>query len=180
MNIETKRLLIRAAEQEDAGFLAALINDPEVRDSLGAYNLVFPTSKEMEARWLADVQKAHDQIVMIIASRTGIKPLGLIALSDMSDRNASAHLSIMIERKSWGKGYGSEAIIGLLERLFINKNTHRVWLRVDEGNARAIRCYEKCGFRKEGALREDHFAKGSWRNSIVMSILADEFKRASR
>lgn len=180
MNIETKRLVIRAADQEDAKFMASLVNDPEVRDSLGAYNLVFPTTQEMESRWLADVQKSQDQIVMMITARAGGKPLGLMALSDMNDRNASAHLSIMIERKSWDKGYGAEAITGLLERLFRNKNTHRVWLRVDEGNARAIACYLKCGFRKEGVLREDHFAQGGWRSSFVMSILSSEFKEASR
>ena len=180
MNIETKRLVIRAAEQEDAKFLADLINDPEVRDSLGSYNLVFPTSTEMEARWLADVQKTHDQIVMMITMRAGGKPLGLLALSDMNDRNASAHMSIMIEQKSWNKGYGAEAIAGLLERLFHNKNLHRIWLRADEGNARAIRCYEKCGFKREGVLREDHFAQGGWRSSFIMSMLADEFREGHR
>jgi RimJ/RimL family protein N-acetyltransferase len=179
MNIETKRLVIRAAEQEDAKFLADLINDPEVRDSLGAYNLIFPTSTEMEARWIADVQKNPDQVAMIITMRATGKPVGLIALSDMNDRNASAHVSVMVERKSWSKGYGTEAISGLLERLFHNKNLHRVWLRVDESNHRAIKCYEKCGFRKEGVLREDHFAHGAWRSSYVMSVLADEFREGS-
>jgi len=180
MNIETKRLAIRAAEPEDAKFLADLINDPEVRDSLGAYNLVFPTSVEIETRWIADVQKNRDQVVMIITMRASGKPLGLIALSDMNDRNASAHLSIIVERKSWNKGYGAEAITGLLDRLFNNKNIHRVWLRVDQSNERAIACYTKCGFAKEGVLREDHYAHGGWRSSYVMSILADGFKGGRR
>jgi RimJ/RimL family protein N-acetyltransferase len=86
----------------------------------------------------------------------------------------------MVERKSWSKGYGTEAISGLLERLFLNKNMHRVWLRVDQGNARAIKCYAKCGFVKEGMLREDHFAHGAWRSSCVMSIVVDEFKEGRR
>ena len=180
MNIETKRLVLRAAEQEDAKFLADLINDPEVRESLGAYNLVFPTSVEIEERWIADSSKHNDQAVMIIILRTSKKPLGLVALSDMNERNGSAHLSIIIEQKSWDKGYGTEAVNGVLERLFDRMNLHRVWLRVDEGNARAIRCYEKCGFGKEGTLREDHFAHSAWRNSYVMSILVDEFREGRR
>ncbi len=180
MNIETKRLVMRALEPEDAQFLADLINDPEVRHSLGAYNLVYPTSTDLEAKWIAEVGGRKDQVAMMMTARTGKKPVGLIAISDMNERNASAHLSIIIEQKNWNKGYGSEAISGLVGHLFGEMNIHRIWLRVDQNNARAIRCYEKLGFRREGTLREDHFAHGAWRSSYVMSLLADEFRRSKK
>ncbi len=174
MNIETKQFVMRSVEPEDAKFLADLLNDQEVRDSLGAYNLVFPTSVELEEKWIADAIKRSDQAVMILTKRATGKPLGLVVLSDMNLRNASAHLSIILERKSWDKGYGTEAVSGVLIHLFGKMNMHRVWLRVDQRNARAIRCYEKCGFRMDGTLREDHFANGSWRSSYVMSILSSD------
>jgi RimJ/RimL family protein N-acetyltransferase len=32
----------------------------------------------------------------------------------------------------------------------------------------------------DGVLRDDHFATGAWQDSLIMSILADEFRRRSR
>ena len=38
---------------------------------------------------------------------------------------------------------------------------------------RAIRCYEKAGFQKEGMLREHHFSGGAYEAVLVMSILSE-------
>lgn len=180
MNIETKRIVMRAVEPEDASFLAGLINDPEIRIPLGAYTLIYPTSTELETRWIAETAKKSGEFHVLMTARSGGKPLGLIGVRDLNEKNGSAHLSIMIEKKSWDRGYGTEAITGMLDFLFDRLNLHRIWLRVDENNARAIRCYEKCGFMAEGKLREDHFANGEWRCSLIMAIIADDFRGRRR
>lgn len=180
MNIETERLVLRAVEPDDAGFLADLINDPEVRASLGAYDLVYPVSKDMEEKWIRERSARDDESHLIVTCRRGRGPLGMLSIKDINWRNSSAHITIMLERASWDKGYGSEAVSGALDFLFNKMNMHRVWLRVVETNARAIRCYEKCGFRREGTLREDVHTRGRWRSSHIMSVLADEFRGRKR
>jgi RimJ/RimL family protein N-acetyltransferase len=180
MNIETKRLLMRAIEPEDAQFLADMLNDPEVRNALGAYTLVYPTSKELEERWIAESAKKTGEFHVLITSRKGGRPIGMIGVRELNERNGSGHLSIMIERKGWDKGYGTEAITGMLEYLFLRMNMHRIWLRVDENNPRAISCYKNCGFKVEGKLREDHFARGGWQSSLIMSVLAGELRGRAR
>ena len=180
MNIETKRLVMRAPEKEDAPFLADLVNDAEVRANLGAYNLIFPTSIELEERWISDSEKKNDEFHVLMTAKKGGKALGLIGVREINERNASAHLTIMVATESRDRGYGTEAILGMLEFLFMKLNMHRVWLRADEKNERAIRCYEKCGFKTEGKLREDHFAHGGWCCSFIMSVLVNDFKRGRR
>jgi len=65
----------------------------------------------------------------------------------------------------------------LLSYAFGPLGLHRVELRVDHPNARAIRCYEKCGFRREGLQREDRRqTDGTYHHSIVMDILEEEFR----
>lgn len=177
VNIETDRLILRALEPKDAGFLAELVNDPETRDVLGAYNLVFPVSTDSEAKWVAKVSERTDEAHLVITTRKAHKAIGILSLKDLSNKNASAHLSIILDRRSRDKGFGTEAVKGALEFMFDKKNAHRIWLRVDKRNARAIRCYEKCRFSVDGVLREDHFAAGSWQDSLVMSVLSDEFRR---
>jgi len=176
VNIETKRLVLRAVEPKDARFLTDLINDPDVRSAMGAYDLVFPMSADMEERWIESVSK-KDEVHLIVTLRTGGSPLGMLSLKDINDRNGSAHLSIILQKKSWGKGYGTEAVTGALCLLFDRMNMHRVWLRVAEYNKRAIACCKKCGFKVEGTLRDDHFAGATWRSSQVMSVLENEFRR---
>ena len=41
---------------------------------------------------------------------------------------------------------------------------------------RAIASYEKCGFKREAVLREHHFARGKYRDTIVMGILESEYR----
>lgn len=44
-----------------------------------------------------------------------------------------------------------------------------------DGNIRAIRCYEKCGFQIEGRLRGAKFIDGQPRDVILMGILREEY-----
>lgn len=180
MLIESKRLVLRPVEMEDAEFLAGLINDPKVRDVLGAYSLIAPVSIESERNWIAQANARDREAHVIIEVKRERRAIGILSVKDIDGRNSSAHLSIMIERQSWGKGYGSEAIKAAVSFLVERLNIHRIWLRVDEENHRAIRCYERCGFKFDGVLREDHFSNGIRKSSIIMSFLSTEYRRGKR
>lgn len=53
---------------------------------------------------------------------------------------------------------------------------HRIDLKVLDYNLRGIRCYEKCGFKKDGVLRENAYIEGKYYSDIVMSILDYEYQ----
>lgn len=180
MIVTTKRLELRPLETSDAQFLADLINDPEVRSSLGAYDLIAPVSIDYEEKWVENVATRNDQTHLMIQTRRASRPIGMVSTKDINRRTGSVHVTIMLERASWGKGYGEEALGALVGFLFDSMNAHRVWLRVDARNERAIKCYEKCGFRKEGTLREDNFADGQWQSSHIMSVLSHEYGGGKR
>jgi len=66
-------------------------------------------------------------------------------------------LGIRIGNKDyWSKGYGTEAVSMLMNYAF-SADIRRVWLKVLPSNARAIRCYEKCGFVNCGRLLLDGY-----------------------
>ena len=52
----------------------------------------------------------------------------------------------------WGKGVGKALMDAALAQL---QGYDRICLWVLQGNARAIRFYEKCGFRADGAVQSD-------------------------
>jgi RimJ/RimL family protein N-acetyltransferase len=54
----------------------------------------------------------------------------------------------------------------------------RVYLRVFSSNLRAVRCYEKAGFRKEGRLKR-RSQSGQLEEILLMRILREEYLRRS-
>jgi RimJ/RimL family protein N-acetyltransferase len=50
----------------------------------------------------------------------------------------------------------------------------RVTLITDADNERGIRCYEKCGFVKEGVLRGHRLRHGEPLDMLAMAVLAEE------
>jgi len=73
--------------------------------------------------------------------------IGTIELYDIS--GARCTLGIIIgERDYWGKGFGSEAIIALLDYAFSELAISQVYLRTFLDNKRAIAAFRKVGFRE--------------------------------
>jgi len=79
------------------------------------------------------------------------------------------------ERDYWGKGYGTDAMKLCIQFAFTELNAHRVSLGVHEYNPRAMRSYEKAGFRLEGRTRGDVMREGKRTDSFWMGILREEW-----
>jgi len=79
------------------------------------------------------------------------------------------------ERDFWGKGYGTDAMRVILRYAFTEINMKRVTLSVFEYNPRAIRSYEKAGFRHEGRLRKLLNKEGRRWDMLMMGILREEW-----
>jgi aminoglycoside 6'-N-acetyltransferase len=68
----------------------------------------------------------------------------------------------------WGKGYGTRMVQAVVEYLFNVKKADRVVLDPQTWNERAIRCYEKCGFKKVKLLSQNEMYEGKLRDCYLM------------
>jgi RimJ/RimL family protein N-acetyltransferase len=166
---------LRAFERDDLEQVIRWVNDESITRNLSDA-FIYPVSRSDEMKWLESVALAnHREKVFAIVKETG-ELIGSVGLHNLNWVERKGELGILIGEKScWGKGYGKEAILAILHIAFNRMNLHRVYLRVFENNERAIRLYEKCGFRREGLLREDHYYAGEYFNTLVMGILRDEY-----
>ena len=96
-------------------------------------------------------------------------------VENWTGRDAFVGLSIG-ERANWGKGYGTDMMKVLLRFAFTEVNLLRVTLTVFEYNPRAIRSYEKAGFRHEGRMRKILNRDGRRWDVLFMGVLRDEWK----
>jgi RimJ/RimL family protein N-acetyltransferase len=105
--------------------------------------------------------------------------IGLVSLWDRTIPHQGAEMSIWVGEGYRNEGYGTEALQLALRHAFGDLKLHKVYLRVLAYNARAIRAYEKVGFRIEGRLREEMRMNGRWHDLIYMGVLAEEFSAAA-
>jgi RimJ/RimL family protein N-acetyltransferase len=107
--------------------------------------------------------------------------IGVTGLRHIDVRNRHAEFGIAIgEKTAWGSGYGTEATRLIVRYAFETLNFNRIWLHVGEDNERAVRVYEKVGFRTEGRLRQDMFRDGRYWDSLVMAVLRDDLRAANQ
>ena len=107
--------------------------------------------------------------------------LGHIGYESLQLRRRHTELGISIgEPEYLSKGIGTEAIGLFLSVCFEELGLHRVGLRVVRENKRGVRCYEKCGFKLEGAMRDFYYSQGRWHDLLIMGILEDEYRALGR
>lgn len=79
------------------------------------------------------------------------------------------------EREFWSHGYGTDMMKLCLQYVFTELCVERLSLGVHEYNSRALRSYEKCGFRLEGSTRKDVMREGRRTDTLWMGILREEW-----
>jgi RimJ/RimL family protein N-acetyltransferase len=106
------------------------------------------------------------------------KLVGIVNLVNISwiGHNGEIGTLAIFDPEAWGKGYGSDALIVLLDMAFSVLNLHNVYLYVAGFNNRAITFYEKLGFKKQGRIREMAYRNGVRHDVVIMDILRSEFE----
>lgn len=123
-------------------------------------------------RWYCSNVPSRNYQIFVIETLAGVV-IGDLELDHISWSQREAELRIRIgNRGYWGKGYGGEAISLICDHLFAAKRFRRIYLRVYDFNARAIRCYLKTGFKPVGILQR---RQNQWKNIILMELTADRF-----
>lgn len=75
------------------------------------------------------------------------KHIGNCSYFSLDDIKQEAEMGIMIGDKTyWDQGYGTDAIVTLLNYVFSQTSVQRVYLRTLDWNKRAHSCFKKCGF----------------------------------
>ncbi|MBD3184288.1 GNAT family N-acetyltransferase [Candidatus Poribacteria bacterium] len=167
------RIYLRPLNVDDTDRYVSWLSDAEIRSYLGN---AFPCNNLREKEYLEGLYKNDKDVILGIILNRDDKHIGGVGLHDISLPNSRAELGIMIgEKDCWSKGYGVEAIRLMLEYGFAQLNLNRIYLRVMSYNKRAIRCYEKTGFKHEIVMQQHIYKDGQYFDDYVMGILKEEW-----
>ncbi len=159
---------LRRTAEGDLDFVLAAEGAEDNRRFVGQW------AREQHREALSDPDLAH----FVVESVDGGRPVGYVIMAGLLDGNRSVEFRrVVITEK--GKGYGREVLRVVKRMAFEELKAHRLWLDVREKNERAQRLYESEGFVAEGTLRECVSVEGGWESLVLMSLLEQEYSRAS-
>lgn len=136
-----------------------------------------PFETDRLEEWYASRDGHDDRLDLAIVERESGTVVGEAVLNELDAPNRACGFRILvIEERSYGRGFGTEATILTLRHAFERVGLHRVELQVFSFNPRARHVYEKVGFRLEGTRRDAIWLDGAFHDSHVMSMLESEWR----
>jgi aminoglycoside 6'-N-acetyltransferase len=166
MELRGDRVVLRPLAESDVDRIVELGADDEVR------------------RWWRGLTREHvlekargdDEGAVVFAIVADGEVAGMIQYIEENDeefRHASVDLFLGAQYQD--RGLGTDTVRTMVRHLIDDRGHHRLTIDPAAHNKRAIRAYEKAGFRRVGIMREYWLdADGVWRDGLLLDLLAKE------
>jgi aminoglycoside 6'-N-acetyltransferase len=151
-----EHVVLRPLVPGDAPALRAALATPEVAAWWGAVPTGFPLEDEPEAT----------RFTVLVDDRIA----GMVQYTQEDEPDyRHAELDVFLHPDHHDRGVGTDAMATLARHLVEDRGHHRLVLSVSVDNARAIRAYEKVGFRTVGVTEASwRDPDGNWRDELLM------------
>lgn len=106
--------------------------------------------------------------------------VGDLGVHFVADDGHQVEIGFTIAPAHQRRGFGSEAVIALLDYLFRVLNKHRVFASVDPRNEASLALLRSIGMRQEAHFRQSLLWKGEWVDDVVFGLLRSEWKSPSK
>lgn len=171
----TEKIYLSPLSSDDSEALFGWINERDLVIFNSGYK---PVHESNHLAWFENIIKRQDVFIFGIKRVEDHKLIGSCQLNKLNFVHRNAELRIRIGAATdRGRGFGGDAVQLLLKFAFDDLNLNKVYLNVYSTNIRAIKVYEKSGFRKEGELKRHDFIDGKYLNIVVMAILREEYEK---
>jgi ribosomal-protein-alanine N-acetyltransferase len=169
--IETERLYLREMNRNDVPALKKWMPD----DSIYTYWGKGPGRAEKDPELMFEKkEKPTKSFHLGIAGKDDDQVIGDIRVYlIVNDRMAS--VAIRLSKEHQGRGYGTEAMKAMTQFCFEHTELKRLWTEVDVRNTASWRMLEKCGYKREGLIRQGKMVN-SWCDYYIYGILSDDVK----
>jgi len=169
-------------DREDFKQLIEWMNTEHLITNWAGSLFKFPLTEDSLDWYIEDTNNPEESDAFIykaVDTKTG-KTVGHISLGSISEKNRAGRISRVLvgNTAERGKGYCAGMINAILKIGFEDLKLHRISLGVYDFNTAAIRCYQKCGFVKEGLMRDVlRYDNETYWSLYEMSILEDEWRK---
>ena len=189
--IETLRLKLRPVNMEDAEDIFEYAQDEDTGPRAGwPPHKTIDTTKKVINMWL---DPNHTEEVFAIIEKKDSKIIGTIGITDLNKNlkdnlntfaidlikrgKSVCEIGFTLSKAYWGKGFGTEALSGMLGYLFENRNVDVAMATHYDANIASMKVQEKNNMKVLGSYERDK----SWYNTdcktmIVRAITKNEWQ----
>ncbi len=151
-------------------------NESSFWSSLGEQNIV--TRAQIKAGLEADDSYMRQALMFGVRTKdsAGSVPIGFFGANWIEAHHRLAEIGYVIgEPAYWSRGYGTDAVLLLIEYLFDWLDLHKICLDTMGINARMVRQMEKIGFTLEARQRAAVYAESAFSDLLWYGMLRDEW-----
>lgn len=150
------------------------INDPEIAPFI---QVIPPIDFKSEEEWFDRAgQDANNKIFVIVDKEIG-KPIGNMGLHNIDWVHRFATSGAIIgEKEYWGKQYGTDAKMVLLNYAFNTLDLRKVCSSVYDFNSRSLDYNKHCGYKVEGVLHKQRFKFGKYCDEILLAVFREDWE----
>lgn len=176
--ITGKKVGLRAVEKEDLSLLRDWRNLTDFRRN---FREVRELSLADQEAWYESLQKTkHVNFMFTIVDIETNEAIGAAGLLYINWINRSADFSFYIGKdKAYidDEGIAKEAAELLIDYGFNNLNLNKIWMELYEFDIKKIAFFTKeFNFKQDGLLRQNCFEDGKYWDSVIISLLINDYK----
>jgi aminoglycoside 6'-N-acetyltransferase len=176
--LETSRLILRPFSDADVAGFQAYRNDPQVARYQGWST---PYSLEQAAAFIADMKSTPPGepgrwLQIAIERKDSGELIGDCAFVRLAEDPRQAEIAYTLAGDQQGRGYATEAVGCLIERLFTVWPLHRIRANCDPLNSASAALLLRVGMRHEGRFIDSLWYKGGWASEDWFAMLRREWE----
>ncbi|GAA1709327.1 GNAT family protein [Kribbella yunnanensis] len=172
------RILLREFRANDLDDYLAISGDDRVTDWMAFNSYDRAKATEMlEGILERSARTDRPDYMLAIARQDDDRVVGFARIAPGTPASGpwSAKLGYAVHADHWGNGYATDAARVMVGFAFGTLGVHRVTAAIGPENAASIAVVKRVGFSYEGHLRDHVFTNGAWRDSLLYSILENEY-----
>lgn len=163
---------LRPYSCSDIPTLTRWINDPHVRNFVTA---CFPVTEKKEEEWFNKLGEDDKNIVLGIETKEGIL-IGSMGIHNINWRDRVCTTGAIIgEKEYWGRGFGTDAKMILLDYIFNTLNLQKACSNVISYNKRSLQYSLHCGYKIEGRRLKHIFKNGKYWTLIELGLFKKDW-----
>ncbi len=151
--ISSEKVTLTRVTDMDLDALWQILSDEDSHRFTPEAALVTPRECGAKLRQFEAMFRERRGVVLGIYSTLN-KLVGLMEISHIDTQIQCVTLSVILSQEFTGQGYASAAVRATVDYLFQTVGVHRIQCYVLPINYRAVLVLERCGFVKEGTIRE--------------------------